>query len=78
MLEKEFKYYIEHQDDLVQRYNGKYLVIIGEQIAGAYNTKVEAYTETSKKHEKGSFLIQLCSPGNKDYTQTFYSRVSFS
>jgi hypothetical protein len=78
MLELEFKYYIEHQDELVQKYNGKYLVIKGEQIAGAYDTKVEAYTETSKKYETGSFLIQRCSPGNKDYTQTFYSRVSFS
>jgi len=32
MLEKEFKYYIEHQEELLQKYNGKYLVIIDENV----------------------------------------------
>ena len=77
MLEQEFKYYLSHQEELVKQYNGKYLVIIGQQVTGAYDTKIDAYTDASQKHKAGSFLIQRCSPGNQDYTQTYYSRVAF-
>jgi hypothetical protein len=78
MLEKEFKYYLANQDELVKQYNGKFIVIVDEQVTGAYDSNVQAYTEASKKYPAGSFLIQKCSPGIQDYTQTFYSRVSFS
>lgn len=77
MLEQEFKYYLSHQDELVKKYNGKYVVVVGEQVVGAYDSTVQAYTEASKKYEAGKFLIQRCSPGTQDYTQTYYSRVSF-
>lgn len=77
MLEKEFKYYKDHQDELVQKYNGKFLVIKDESVIGAYDSELHAYTEAKKKHEEGTFLIQQCSPGKDSYTQTFQSRVSF-
>lgn len=78
MLDKEFKYYQEHQEELLKNYNGKFLVIKDEKIQGAYNTQLEAYSEAKKKFEVGTFLIQLCSPGTSDYTQSFHSRVAFS
>lgn len=77
MLEKELKYYKDHQDELVSKYDGKYLVIKDEEIIGIYDTKEEAYNEPQKNHPLGTFLIQLCSPGVQDYTQTFHSRVIF-
>lgn len=75
MLEKEFQYYIDNQDEIVKKYNGKYIVIKNNQVIGAYDTNIEAYDETTKTEELGTFLIQLCSPGNEAYTQTFHSRV---
>ena len=42
MLEKEFEYYLKNQNDLVEKYNNKYIVIIGEKVVGAYNTDAEA------------------------------------
>jgi len=27
MLDKEFKYFVDHQNDLVQKYSGRYIVI---------------------------------------------------
>lgn len=78
MLEKEFKYYRDHQEELVKLYNGRVLVIIGESVVGDYDTYEEAYFEAMKKYEVGTFLLQQCSPGTKDYTQTFHSRVVFS
>ena len=77
MLDKEFIYYKDHQEDLVREYNGKFLVIKDERIQGAYDTELEAYTESKKKFDLGTFLIQHCSPGKESYTQTFHSRVAF-
>lgn len=77
MLEKEFKYYKDHQEELVKRYSGKFIVIKDEEVLEVYDTELEAYTETKKKHEVGTFLIQKCLPGKDSYTQTFHSRVAF-
>ena len=78
MLEKEFQYYIDNQDDLVKKYNGKYIVIIGNEVVGYYDNEVDAYIDSTKKYELGTFLIQLCSPGKDSYTQTFHSRAIFT
>jgi len=77
-LEKEFKYYLEHQNELVKEYNGKYIVIKNCQVIGAYDDELQAIEETSKEHELGTFLVQKCEPGEESYTQTFHSRVSFA
>ena len=77
MLEKEFKYFKDHQEELVKKHNGKYLVIVGEEVVGVYDTEIEAYLEAKKRHQPGAFLLQHCLPGENTYTQTFYSRVNF-
>lgn len=76
-LEKEFAYYLEHQDQLVKQHNGKYIVIKNGEILGAYDDELAAVEETQKSHELGTFLVQKVSPGTADYTQTFHSRVAF-
>lgn len=76
-LEKEFKYYISHQDELVEKYNGQFVVIKDEEVIGSYDSEIEALEETSKKHEQGTFLIQKCEPGDESYTMTFHSRAYF-
>lgn len=78
MLEKEFQYYLDHQTELVEKYNGKFLVIKDEAVTGAYSSHAEAYSEGSKKFELGTFLIQHCIPGSESYTKTFYSRVTLN
>ncbi len=74
-LEKEFKYYLEHQDDLVEKHNGKFIVIKNLEVIGVFDDVAQAVEETSKNHEMGTFLVQKCSSGKEDYTQTFHSRV---
>ena len=76
-LDREFNYYTSHQEELVRQYNGKYLVIVGETVIGAYDTEIEAYQTAKQDHEVGTFLIQYCLPGEESYTQTFHSRVAF-
>lgn len=77
MLEREFKYYLDHQEEIVKKYNGKYIVIVGEEVVGAYDEEIKAYIEAKKSYEIGTFLIQYCAPGIENYTQTFHSQVIF-
>ena len=75
MLETEFQYYLDHQSELVKKYNGKFIVLKNEIVIGAYNSHGEAYSETLKTETLGTFLIQHCAPGPESYTQTFHSQV---
>jgi len=77
-LEKEFKYYLDHQDELIKKYNGKFVVIKDCKVIGSYDSALEAVEETSKHYELGTFLVQKCEPGSESYTQTYHSRVSFA
>lgn len=77
MLEEELKYYVDNQNELVDKYRGKFIVIKDQKVIGVYNSEIEAYTESVKVHELGTFLIQECQPGNENYTQTFRTRVIF-
>ena len=77
MLDKEFKYYVNNQRKLVAKYDGKYLVIKGEEVIGSYDSEDQASFETKKEHETGTFLIQYCEKGKASNTQSFHSRVAF-
>ncbi len=76
MLEEEFQYYIGHQNELVKKYEGRFLVVKGKKVVGDYDTEIEAYKEAMQSFEPGTFLIQQCLPGKESYTQTFHSRVT--
>jgi hypothetical protein len=75
MLENEFEYYLENQNELVEKYNGKFIVIKGKSVIGVYDSHSEAYNETQKTLALGTFLIQHCLPGTDGYSQTFHSQV---
>ena len=78
MLEKEFKYYLDNQKKLVKKYNGKFIVIVGEEVVGSYDSEETAYFDSLKNYKEGTFLIQLCEPGEDSYSQSYHSRVFFN
>lgn len=78
MLEKEFEYYIKHQNELLQKYDNRYIVIVGSKVVGDYASNEEALVEAKKTFQLGSFLIQKCTEGDSAYTYTFHSRVRFN
>lgn len=78
MLEKEFEYYLKHQNELLQKYNNRYIVIVGSKVVGDYASNEEALVEAKKTFQLGSFLIQKCTEGDSAYTYTFHSRVRFN
>ena len=77
-LREEFQFYLDHQDEMVEKYDGKYIVIKDGKVLGAYDDELTAVIESKKAHELGTFLVQLVSKGTSAYTQTFHSRVVFS
>lgn len=78
MIQDLFKYYLDNQDELVKKYEGKYLVITAEGVQGAYDTLESGYDTALKTYGKGNFMLQLCTKGEDAYTQRFFtSRVAF-
>ena len=77
-LHEEFDYYIAHQDEFVELYDGKVIAIKDGQVLGAYDSDLDAVTETKKSHELGTFLVQRVSKGDTEYVQHYHSRVVFS
>lgn len=77
MLDKEFQYYLAHQNELLPLYNGKYIVVMGEKVVDAFSTESEAYFNSKKKYGLGNFLVQLCTPGDSAYTINYHSRARF-
>ncbi len=77
-LIQEFNYYLKHQKELVSKYNGKFIVIMNNEVIGVYETEKDAYENSISEHKVGTFLIQKCESGENSYTQTYNSRVVFS
>jgi hypothetical protein len=77
-LKNEFDYYLSNQPEMVELYEGKVIVIKGKKVVGVFDDELSAIAESEKEYEGGSFLVQRVSSGDKDYSQTFHSRVSFA
>ena len=77
-LEREFKYFLDHQEELVKKFPGKFVVIKNGAVIGTFDTEIQAIKDASKTHQLGTFLVQKCEPGTEAYTQTFHSRVVVS
>lgn len=73
MFDREFKFFRENQESLVAKYGGRYLVIVAEEVVGAYDSPLSAYVAAGKSYEPGSFMIQECRPGPSAYTATIAS-----
>jgi hypothetical protein len=58
MLDKEIRYYKEQRNKLIDLYDGKYIVIKTAKVIGVYDTHIDAYNETIKGHDVGTFIIK--------------------
>lgn len=77
-LKREFEYFLAHRAELVEKYNGKVIVIKDGAVLGAYPDATTAVTATQRSHKLGTFLVQKVEPGTDSFTQTFHSRVAFA
>ena len=74
-MSADLDYYIENQASLVEKYGGKYLLIVDQKVVGAYTSQDEAFKAAQKKKlAAGNFSIQLAEEGQDSYS-TVLSRV---
>lgn len=76
MLEKEYQYFLDNEEKLLNIYRGKYIVIKDGEVIASYNTIGEAYIETVKDYELGTFMIHKCIP-EEEQIQYLGPRVIF-
>lgn len=76
-LDQEYKYFNTNRAQLLKEHLNKYIVIKDGKLIGSYDSEAEAYSETIKLHELGTFLIQRCLPEKDLPPQVFHSRVVF-
>ncbi|MCY4450100.1 MAG: hypothetical protein OXE02_14790 [Chloroflexi bacterium] len=72
-LKRMFEFYLTNQDTIVERYDGRFVVIKDDEVIGVYDSDLEAVTETKEVHPLGTFIVQKVSEGEADYTATFHS-----
>jgi len=77
MADKNYAYFKEHLEDLIEQYSGKQVVIKDESIIGVYDTFKEAYDEAIKTEELGSFIIQQCVTEDEEMITFVSGNVSF-
>ena len=70
MVKQLFEYYLAHQDELVEKYNGKCLVIAKDGVICPFEPEAdgEAYYYGKEHFGLGNFILQLCTPGPEAYT----------
>lgn len=73
-LDADFDYYVKHQSELVDKYDGKYIVIVDQNVFGAYDTLDEAFNEASRNFRPGEFFLHQVGDGKDNYSTTV-SRV---
>ena len=65
MLEREYQYYLDSRNELLNKYDGKHLVIVGNSVAGAYESREQALDSAYAQYKPGTFLVQLCTPSER-------------
>lgn len=77
IVHSEFEYYRAHQNEFVEKYNGKVIALFQHKVVGAYESYEDAYDDMASKYELGTFMLQLCTPGRDAYTIHAHTRYSF-
>jgi hypothetical protein len=58
VFEQEKAFCEAHREELREKYPGKHLLIVGDQIIGAYNNVSDAYEEALKTYQPGHFMLK--------------------
>ena len=78
MNTKDYEYFERNMSSFYKKYGRKFLVIKNQKVIGVYDSFGEAFSETRKSEELGTFLIQECFRNLKESVHHFQSNVSFS
>jgi hypothetical protein len=75
----DFKYFLDHHDELLKQHRNKFVVISDRHVRFADDTFERALKKALDGGlEMGTFIVQECTEGNAAYTRTFHSRAIFA
>ena len=72
---KAFHYYLDHQAEMVKKYDGKVIVIRDDKVHGAFDSYGEASDWARQHLGIGTYALQKVSEGPKDYIITLHTPV---
>ena len=74
-----FRFFTANHEDLVSKYQGKYIVLNGQDVVFAKDSFSDALDAAlSSGLQPGDFLIQECTEGDSAYSQFFSSLAVFA
>lgn len=72
MSKEQLDMYIEKQEELLERFNGKIIAVSNGECIGAYDSLVDAYRDmVARNLQEGDYIILRCTPGPSAYTSYF-------
>lgn len=71
MLEKDFEYYLNNQNDFLKSFKDRFIIIQHQSVLKALNSIDEAYNYLLQDKESGSFLIQEVNENKLSKTVMF-------
>ena len=69
MFESENRYFQSHHAELCRDYADKFVVLQGESIKGSYDTIEQAYAESARTMQPGTFAIKQV---NQESPEPYY------
>jgi hypothetical protein len=74
-LSRLFSYYVANQDEIVELFNGRHVVIYDCGVVADFDSALDAYQYAMEHYTPGEFMLQHVGAGEDNYTQRFYSPI---
>ena len=58
LLDRQYQYYLQNKQMLLDKYEGKYIVIHNEELVGTFNSERDAYVYCVSHFKMGTFFMQ--------------------
>ena len=58
LLDKQYRYFVTHEETLRKKYAGQYIVIHNEEVAESFGSEKDAYIYCVQHFKIGTFYIQ--------------------
>lgn len=66
MLEKERTFFQQHREEWLSKFPGKFVLVKGEELIGAFNTPDDALIEGARRFGLDSFLVRRVEQAEED------------
>lgn len=76
-LQKEYDFFNKNYAQLIETYQGKYVIISNESVKSAFENELDAYIYGTQNFGVGSFILKHCLELQNQILQTYNNRIIF-